>query len=77
MRSDAGYRDGEPFIAKLEAAQAEGNTDFVAAHMPRLERLIARYMDRTHELASALTGHRGGEAQGSGTTQGKNGNATG
>jgi len=51
MQTDAGYRDGELFLAKLEEAQAEGNTDFVAAHMPRLEQLIACYMDRTYELA--------------------------
>ena len=31
-----GYLDGKPFLAKLEEAQAEGNTEFAAAHMPRL-----------------------------------------
>jgi hypothetical protein len=51
MHSGAGYRDGELFIARLERAQAEGDTDFVAAHMARLEQLIAHYMDRTYELS--------------------------
>jgi hypothetical protein len=51
MQTDTGYLDGELFLAKLEEAQAEGDTDFVAAHMPRLERLIAPYMDRTYELS--------------------------
>ena len=31
----------EPFVAKLEAAQAEGRADFVPAHLSRLEALIA------------------------------------
>lgn len=30
MQTD--YLDGEPFLAKLEEAQAKGDTDFVAAH---------------------------------------------
>ncbi len=30
--------DGEPFIAALERASEEGNADFVAANMERLER---------------------------------------
>jgi len=51
MRSDTAFRDGEPFVTRLEQAQADGDTDFVAAHMPRLERLIVRYVDRTHALA--------------------------
>jgi hypothetical protein len=51
MSNTVCFLDGEPLITRLEQAQAEGDTDFVAAHMPQLERLIARYMDRTHELA--------------------------
>ena len=51
MQTDLGYRSDELFLTRLEAAQAEGDTDFVATHMPRLERLIACYMDRTRELA--------------------------
>jgi hypothetical protein len=51
MQTDTGYLDGELLLAKLEEAQAEGETDFAAAHAPRLERLIAHYMDRSYELA--------------------------
>ena len=44
------YLDGEPFICMLEDAQDEGNLECVEQHMPRLERLIAKYMDRVYEL---------------------------
>ena len=44
-------RDGEPFIAALEQAHAEGNAEFIERHMARLERLIAQYQDRTFELS--------------------------
>ena len=50
-RTTLGYLNGELFIAAMEKAQDEGNLDFVQANKPRLERLFARYMDRTHELA--------------------------
>jgi hypothetical protein len=46
-----GYLDGALFLAKLEDAQAGGDADYVAAHMPRLERLIVQYQDRIGELA--------------------------
>ena len=45
------YKDGEPFIAKLEEAVIEGDADFIEANMPRLETLIARLQDRAAELA--------------------------
>lgn len=41
--------DGEPFIATMERASEEGDADFVAANMDRLERLIARLQDRAYE----------------------------
>jgi len=44
-------QDAEPFIAKLEQAVQEGDADFIEANMPRLERLIALYQERIHELA--------------------------
>ena len=50
-RTTLGYLDGEPFLASLERAQADGDTEFVAAHMPRLERLVAQYQDRIYELS--------------------------
>ena len=50
-RTTTGHLDGEPFIAKLEQAQDEGNLDFVTANLPRLEDLIARLQDRQAELA--------------------------
>jgi len=37
--------DGEPFIAALERAHAEGNVDFIEQHFRRLERLISQYND--------------------------------
>ena len=43
--------DGEPFIAKLEAAAAEGDADFIEVNTPRLEKLIALLQERAHELA--------------------------
>jgi hypothetical protein len=46
MQTNTGYFDGELFLARLEEAQSEGDTDFVAAYMSRLERLIARYKRR-------------------------------
>lgn len=45
------YRDGEPFIAKLEQGVEAGDADFIEANMPQLEKLIALYQDRIHELA--------------------------
>ena len=42
--------DGAPFIAMLELAAA-GDADIIEANMPRLERLIAQYQERIHELA--------------------------
>ena len=35
--------DGEPFLAKLEEAQAKGDADFVETDMSRLERLGSRF----------------------------------
>ncbi len=35
--------DGEPFLANLEEAQAEGDADFVEADMSRVERLGIRF----------------------------------
>jgi hypothetical protein len=43
--------DGEPFLAKLEAAIEAGDADFVEHNLPRLEQLIAQYQDRICELA--------------------------
>ena len=34
MQTDTGYLDGEIILARLEEAQTEGATEFVAAHMP-------------------------------------------
>ena len=44
-------QDGEPFIAKLEEAQADGDADFVEPNMPRLEQMIALYQERIFEIA--------------------------
>ena len=46
-----GHLEGEPFVAKLQQAQDEGNLDFVTSNLPRLEGLIARLQDRQAELA--------------------------
>jgi hypothetical protein len=43
--------DGEPFIARLEAATEAGDADFIEVNMPKLERLTALYQERLHELA--------------------------
>lgn len=43
--------DGELFIAKLEAAMEDNDCAFIEANMPRLEKLIAFYQDRSYELA--------------------------
>ena len=45
------YKDGEPFIEKLEEAVEAGDADFIEANMKRLEGLIAQYQDRIYELA--------------------------
>ena len=50
-RTQIGYLDLEPFIAALERASAEGNADFVAANMERLETLIGQLQDRGYDLA--------------------------
>ena len=42
--------DGEPLIARLEQSQEDGDADHVEGNMERLERLIAQYQDRVHEL---------------------------
>lgn len=41
--------DGEPFIRKLEEAQAAGDLDFVGDNLPQPERLIGLFIDRIHE----------------------------
>lgn len=38
MKGKLPYKDGEPFIAKLEQAQLEGNVDSVARNPGRMER---------------------------------------
>lgn len=43
-------QDGEPFIRKLEEAQAVGDLEFVGDNLPRLGRLIGLFMARIHEL---------------------------
>ena len=45
------YRDGEPFIAKMEEALDTSDIEFLEKNMPGLERLIARIGDRQQELA--------------------------
>lgn len=43
--------DGELFLASLERMQEAGDAETVERNMPRLEALIAQYMDRSYELA--------------------------
>lgn len=50
-RTQIGHPDGERFIAALKRASQEGNADFVAANMDRLETLIAQLQDRGYEIA--------------------------
>lgn len=51
MRTLTAYLDGEPFIAYLEKAQAEGDADHIERNMNRIEALIVKYQERIHELA--------------------------
>lgn len=44
--------DGERFIATMERASLEGNADFVAANMARLEKLIGQLQDRAAEIVT-------------------------
>lgn len=51
MKAKLPMGDGEEFIAGLEVALEEGDTQYIDHHMPRLERLIGQYQSRTYELA--------------------------
>lgn len=42
--------DGEPFIARLEQSQEDGDADHVEGNVDRFERLIAQYQNRIPEL---------------------------
>ncbi len=49
-RTQIGYQDHERFTATMDRASEEGNADFVAANMGRLERLIGQLQDQAYEL---------------------------
>jgi hypothetical protein len=45
------FQDGVPFIETCKKAIEAGDADFIEANMDRLEELIARFQDRSYQLA--------------------------
>ncbi len=55
MSNKLPYKDGEPFIAKLEEAVEAADADLIEANLPKLREIVRRFQDRSYELAKLRT----------------------